>query len=739
MNHLRSIRLALASFSLVGGVLADGIPGDSILVGTVYNVFHEEYPTDAEFAEQVNRDIPAMVAANIDHVLIFPMSQWDPATRKLRWERTDHLVRTIEKAGLKFVPLMLKEEQASHYFPIWKYDEIPTIGARHRSRSGGANTRENVDFADPAVFPLVTEHFAEIVARYGQSPALSFYNIWNEPHYWSNADHVVEKFRVWLQRRYGTLESLRQAWGEDYSDWSQVSPFLNDDWNSSLPRMDWTEFRSALPGQLLEQLTSTLRKLDPTHPVNANPVGTAFGTYSELGGYTTDNWRLTEHNDFNGISYYPDGWDRAHAPARQPLWMHNLCFNAARCAAGEKGFVLTELYTNAKNGLTLGGYLDRASMRQVAWLALANDAKGWIFWKWEPFRRGRQSLGRGLVTLEGKLTERGEAVKELGKVVASHGPLLRAAHPVKPKVAMLLDLGGMLKATEQDIEPRTKRFWHDSQAGLFRALDEENIGVDVVRADLGISVEQLAAYRVVFLPFQIVLRPEHAAILRTYVERGGWVVADARTATVDARDLAYRTSPGAGLAELFGAAREDWVAREAPGLAPVELSPQSGSTGRFDGRYFREKLRVATDCEVLATFADDGTPAIISRRVGAGRAILAAVPLGGSYALDGAAPLRAFLKQLCRAAGVDATTEFTGSRAGDVMVREHRRGADRVIYLINGTDTLVKGQLTIRDATGNEVATDLLTGQGVAVTTAAGTATAGLELEPLGVKCLWVR
>ena len=178
-----------------------------------------------------------------------------------------------------------------------------------------------------------------MIERYGKSPALSFYNIWNEPHYNSDADHVVTKFREWLNNKYGTLDKLRRSWGEDYTDWRQATPFLNDNWNSSMPQIDWMLFKNEFDGVLLDKLIRTLRKYDTIHPVNANPVGTSWSSFHDPGGYNTDNWIIGDHNDLNGISYYPDGWEREHNLEPCPYWLHNLTFNTIRCSSGNKNYI----------------------------------------------------------------------------------------------------------------------------------------------------------------------------------------------------------------------------------------------------------------------------------------------------------------------------------------------------------------------------------------------------------------
>jgi len=89
----------------------------------VYNIFHDEFTSDEAFFRQVDRDVALMKASAITHVMCSD-EPVDPETRTLEWKRTDYLVKKFEDLQLKFVPLMLKEEQCGHYLPIWKFKEI---------------------------------------------------------------------------------------------------------------------------------------------------------------------------------------------------------------------------------------------------------------------------------------------------------------------------------------------------------------------------------------------------------------------------------------------------------------------------------------------------------------------------------------------------------------------------------------------------------------------------------------
>ena len=368
----------------------------TIFVGTVYNIFHEEFATDEEFFKQVDRDIALMKESNITHVMIFPMSQWDPDTKQLLWKRTDYLVKKIEDAQMKFVPLMLKEEQCSHYFPIWKFKEIPGLWEEYNLNNGNKNNRENVDFADPRVYPLVEEYFKAVIERYGKSPALSFYNIWNEPHYNSTAGHVIERFRKWLQVKYGTLPSLRRAWGKEYSDWDQVSPFLTDNWSSSMPQIDWIMFRNELNGAVVTTSSFTLCiimipsiPLTPTRSAHPGQISTTTAGIILTTGRSPTTTTLTAYHTIPMDGKENIIWSRALSGC---IISPSILFEAL---PERKIISLPNCIPMHKTAWRSTAISTAISPKNLAWTALANDCKGIIYWKWLPFMRGRQSLGRG--------------------------------------------------------------------------------------------------------------------------------------------------------------------------------------------------------------------------------------------------------------------------------------------------------------------------------------------------------
>jgi beta-galactosidase len=671
---------------------------DDIIFGTVYNLFHEEYSKDEDYRKAVHEDIQAIKEANLNTMLVFPMSQWNTDTKELKWDRTDYLVGEIEKAGLDFAPIIFKQEQCSHWFPIWKFEKFPDIKKEHLNRRLG---RSDVDFMEPGVYPLVEDYFRQVIQRYGSSPNLSFYNVWNEPHYQSHSELAMENFRKWLKNKYGSLDAISVAWSESYTDWSQVDHRLADNWASSMSSIDYTLFKYDYTTEILKKLVNTLRQNDSIHPAIANSVNTPLAFVQEDNVWQNDNFKLAEGSDIHGISYYPDLWERVY-DRPYPDWLYSFAYNTFRCAAGEKPYILTELVSGPQNGFALNAFYSYEDMEKLTWSAFANGCKGILYWKWKPFMRGRQSLGRGLQTIDGKLADRGRAVKDIGKVLEKYGKEIYAAKKVPAQTAILLDMTGLQKTQRQTVEGTTTFFMNESLYGTFKSLFDKNIGVDLVRSDREPTASQLAQYKVIFLPFQVVMRENVAKLLRQYVQNGGTLVADARTATINELDFGYRESPGAGLTEVFGVRRTDFYGEITEYQIQMVDNNHFSSLlkgMKYTGKYFREKWELAKNTEILSRFRDSGEPALTVHAYGKGFAYLSAVPLGGSYYDHDDNQVYQIIQAITLKAGVKAEVGIgSGMASEDLSLFKYTHKNLVFIYALNYSDKHLHGEISIEPA-----------------------------------------
>jgi beta-galactosidase len=275
-----------------------------------------------------------------------------------------------------------------------------------------------------------------------------------------------------------------------------------------------------------------------------------------------------------------------------------------------------------------------------------------------------------------------------------YGEILSQARLKKPQTAVLIDMAGLIKSLEQSTEPATTKFMYESIAGVFKALYEGNITTDILRMDRGIDRELLKSYKILYLPFQIVMRQEIADDLKDYVQHGGWIVADARTATLNELDFAYRINPGAGLDALFGAVRSDWTGQK--NYSKVVIYENLGkSSSVIEGKYYQDQLRMSDTVDVLGKFSESGMPAVIKHRSGNGIAILSAVPLGASYFGKPENPINKLLISFAKDAGVHPDARFLCTDNSFLDLKVHILSNTRIVYAINSEDRLKTGVIEL--------------------------------------------
>jgi beta-galactosidase len=291
--------------------------------------------------------------------------------------------------------------------------------------------------------------------------------------------------------------------------------------------------------------------------------------------------------------------------------------------------------------------------------------------------------------------------------------LLYKAQMEKPKAAILMSMTGMQKTMEMlskgDVGGASY-FMNQSYEGTYKALWEENIPVDVVRSDRGLSLDDIADYKILYLPFQIMLSPEAAKVLEQYVYQGGWLVADAKTALMDDRDFGYEINPGAGLDKVFGAFREDFVGQN--GSFDIRFSENEilakSNYKSYKGVFYKDYLTTYEGTQTIATFTDDNMPALTVNKYGKGYAILSAVPLGGSY-LNGMEGPGKIITDLALKAEADFDVSCSTSST-QIIVKLHTIDDKVLAYLINTGDRDFAGNVSFQNILSEEMnsATDII-------------------------------
>jgi beta-galactosidase len=248
---------------------------------------------------------------------------------------------------------------------------------------------------------------------------------------------------------------------------------------------------------------------------------------------------------------------------------------------------------------------------------------------------------------------------------------------------------------------------------------------------------KLGAYKILFLPYPVMLSKEVAEGVKRYVENGGTAVAEARLAWNDERGFASNVIPGFELAQVFGA--KEKVIRPVE-KAALRLKTSSGlpgvnATDSPSGEAFEEDLEPLGKAHVLAQFSN-GEPAIIENHYGKGRAIL----IGSFLALHSErhpedAATRRLLVALARSGGVAAEVEVSGAGTKEVEIRRLVGDQIQILFAFNHSQQAADPTIALRSPWPVKSARDVEDDHAVTVVTRGGNTILHQALAP---GAIWV-
>lgn len=450
----------------------------------------------------------------------------------------------------------------------------------------------------------------------GGHPALWGWDVWNEVFFepidyagfegrhWCYCEGSQQRFTQWLQDRY-SLEELSDAWRRRYTSWDEVyAPRTRGgyaDW------WDWMRFRVWRMSDELGWRTEVLREADPAHPITSHGIG-----YSLHGRCTHlhDEWEAAKQVDSWGVSAFPKA-------GRQDACEHIFLLDLTRSACRPSGrrFWHTEIQGGqSADGLQRSEPVNARDTWLWNWNALASGADGLLYWQYRPERLGPESPGYGLVKVDGSLTERAEAASEMAAMLSKH-PEFVSAPAVKADVAIVVAhesqeytqmACGSAKAYSEDVQ------------GYYRFLHGSNIPVDFVLP------EDLGQYRVAFLPFPLMLLPETAHALESFVSGGGALISSSMPAQFGDHGWVECTVPGLGLDAVFGARQKAvrWVEQ---GEADLLKLPRQESV---QAAWYAESYEAE---DAGGRWGSLEGPGAVHNRYGKGRTWLIGTALGASF------------------------------------------------------------------------------------------------------------
>ena len=438
------------------------------------------------------------------------------------------------------------------------------------------------------------EYIERVVKRYKDHPAQGPWSLQNEPAGLAEGfdEATLRQFGQWLQRKYGSVDSLNQRWFRPIEAFDKVSvgpELLSGGWTDFAALVDWKSFRIQQQSDQLAWVSQQVRRYDRRHPTHANPAALAYN----MPGGGADLWSEKRVVDYLGTTIHPS-WQLGHyQPADTDVGIAFIT-DLLRSGSGGAPWWITEM----QSGPSLFGSRPfnptGTQMTRWIWDSIGAGAKGVIFWCWHPRRFGREGGEWGLVNADASPTPRTEAVRSIVRALAGPAAMLHAAKPLPAPVAILYSRQSLVLGSIDERPTGSGDRIILSLLGCHRALCERQIPVDFVNEE-GLKSGEAARYAVLYLPHTYAMDDAALAAIRRFVSGGGTVWADGLIAWKTDYGTVRPEIPG-GLVDLFGVKVEGYPAdgRRLPAdgrgregrrhLAIVSRPTRRGSSG---GRHHR--------------------------------------------------------------------------------------------------------------------------------------------------------
>lgn len=317
------------------------------------------------------------------------------------------------------------------------------------------------------------------------------------------APEALEGFRVWLRRRYGTLERLNADWGASFRNWEEVLPMTTTEAQRHGNFAPWADHREYMEEEFIrafELARRLLRDIDPE--ARASISGTQIPT-----AHNGCNWfEIDKRLDY--IQPYSGGNQDA---------MHHL-FNPKLLLTGFTGYGATDAQVQAEVWRRLFyGHAGASIFWHYTLLNpdLAFSAQGEALAK--VFGRIQSGIGRLFMN---------STVREDGVAIHFSMASIRGAWVTDGVIGA--EMGNVMRSSKNFAELMRRR------DAWVRALERQGLQFRFL-ATPEIEAGALRDYKVLILPYSIALSDAEVRRIDEFLARGGIVYADEEVGRMDER------------------------------------------------------------------------------------------------------------------------------------------------------------------------------------------------------------
>ncbi|MGI6567300.1 MAG: beta-galactosidase [Firmicutes bacterium] len=646
-----------------------------------------DYNPDQWPSEIWQEDMRLFKLAHID-VASLPIFSWSllqPEEERYEFGWLDEILDLMAKNGIY---ACLATSTAAH--PAWmarRYPDVLRVDFQGRKRRFGI--RHNSCPNSPTYRHYSSLLAGKLAERYKDHPTLVAWHVSNEYGGECYCDNCARAFRVWLQRRYGSLDEVNERWNtrfwnHTFYDWDEiVPPNILTEHTSELDHtrtafqgisLDYQRFMSDSLLECYKLEYEAIKKHTPDIKVTTN----FMGTYKPLNYFA---W--APYLDVISWDNYPSN--------RSDMSTIALRHDLMRGLKEGQPFMLMEQTPSQVNWQAHNALKRPGAMRLWSYQAVAHGADTVMFFQLRQSRGACEKFHGAVISHAGHENTRVfRECAQLGKELAELGDAIVDSR-LEAKAAILFDWENWW-ALEFSMGPTIDLKYLPQIEKYYRACWSQNIPVDIISPAMSMD-----KYDVVMAPAAYLLQPGYAARVEEFVAKGGTFLTTFFSGIVDENDRVVLGGHPGELRKVVGV----WVEETDPLFPDMRnaiVVPDSFPelAGNHTAGLICDLIHAET-AEVVGTYDKDfysGRPALTRNKFGDGWAWYVASDPEQSF-------VNRLVGYLCSQKGIEPALE---TPEGVEVTKRHKDGRT-ITFVLNHNDETTEVDLD------GEIYRDLLTGQ----------------------------
>lgn len=621
-------------------------------------------------------DLQRMLAAGIEVIRIaeFAWNKFEPEEGIFTFDFFDRFMEVVEHTPMKVIfctPTATPPAWASHNYP-----EI--LNARKDGMLYRHGLRQHYNY-NSAKYRVLSQNIVEQLAvHYSKHPSIIGWQIDNEfncenDEFYSESDHAA--FRVFLRKRYKTIEALNEAWGtifwnQSYNSWEQVYAPRMTSTGGTNPhqQLDYYRFISDSACTFAGIQTKILRRYLPQ-----NVFITTNGLFSNIdyNRMTRESLDFITYDSYPNFSYSLDRDPKHSDDLNDRKWSRDL----SETRAISPIFGIMEQQSGANGWCDCMESPAPKPGQATLWTmqSIAHGADYISYFRWRTCTVGTEIYWHGILDYDNRDNRRLREIQSIAQRLKALKEIAGARF--KASFAVIEEYDNIWDAQYDRWHSRVEK---TSRAGWFRASQLCHTPMDYLYLNETTSIDEMTRYPLLVYPHATILSEHTASLLKQYAAQGGILVMGCRTGYKDINGHCIMLPKPGLVYDLCGVDIEDCTF-VGPG---DEKSILKWDEEEIEAVVFNDILSPLPDAEILAYYATnyyEGRPALIRRRFGDGWAYY----FGGAFNQKTAS---AFLKKL----GVAEPHQqlLTLPEECELTVRE--KGDYSYLFVLNYADHDVK-------------------------------------------------